>query len=58
MFFDTVVLMFLNLWRYLQGGWLKLDVLGADVDEDSNAPPQPALDRIDKPEPARIPAGR
>ena len=58
MFFDTVVLMILNLWRYFQGGWLELDVLGTDIEEDSDAPPQPSLERLDDPEPARVTAGR
>jgi MATE family multidrug resistance protein len=58
MFMDTVVLMLLNTWRYLQGKWQEIDVLGSGADEELDTQPQPAIERIEDPETAPATVGR
>lgn len=55
MLLDTIALMALNLWRYIQGNWLDLDILGASPDDNIPAR-QPEAARIEEPKPAA--AGR
>ena len=56
MFFDTVALMALNVWRYVQGGWLDRNVLGDETEDDEAV--LPSLDPVEDAEPAVAPVGR